>query len=74
MVQQLQSLLNDRFNFFVNDPKDSDIRVIVCGCPRACADRNSNDLEVPSRSVVGENDFEGLVDWLEGLEGKGDSR
>ncbi len=72
MVQQLQSLLNDRFVFSVNEPQDSDARVFVCGCPRACADKNSNDLEVPSRSVVGENDFESLVDWLEGLDGKGD--
>ena len=72
MVQQLQSLLNNRFIFAVNDPEDSDARVLVCGCPRACADQNSNDLKVPSRSIIGESDFKSLVDWLEGLDAKGD--
>ncbi len=72
MVQQLQSLLKDRFIFSVNDQQVSDIVVFVCGCPRACANKNSNNLKAPSRSIVGENDFKSLVGWLEGLDAKGD--
>lgn len=72
MVGRLQSLLKDRFIFFVNDQQDSDILLFVCGCPRACADEDSNHPQVPSRSVIGESDFDGLVDWLEGLGAKGD--
>jgi 4-hydroxybutyrate CoA-transferase len=72
MVQQVQSVLKDRFIFSVNDQQDSDIMLLVCGCPRACADKNSNDLNVPSRSIIGEGDFKSLIDWLEGLDAKGD--
>ncbi len=72
MVQRLQSSLKDRFIFSINDQQDSDIMVFVCGCPRACADKDSNCPQVPSRSVIGENDFNSLVDWLEGLGKKGD--
>ena len=46
--------------------------ILVCGCPRACADKTLGDLEVPSRSIVGENEFKSLIDWLEGLDEKGD--
>lgn len=72
MIQRVQSLLKDRFIFSIHDQKDSDIMVFVRGCPRACADKNSSDLEVPSRSIVGENEFKSLIDWLEGLDEKGD--
>jgi len=46
--------------------------VLVSGCPRACANKNSNHPEVPSRLIVGESDFKSLIDWLEGLDEKGD--
>ena len=72
MVQQVQSLLEDRFIFSIYDPQDSDIMLFVCGCPRACANKNSSHAEVPSRSVIGESDFRSLIDWLEGLDEKGD--
>jgi hypothetical protein len=72
MVRQVQSVFKDRFIFSIDDQQDSDIMVFVCGCPRACANRNSNDLKVPSRSVIGESDFKSLVDWLEGSAVKGD--
>jgi len=72
MVQQVQSLLKDRFIFSINDQQDSDIMLFVCGCPRACADKDSNHPQVPSRSVSGESDFKSLVDWLEGFGAKGD--
>jgi hypothetical protein len=72
MIQRLQCLLEDRFTFAVEELQDSDIIVLVNGCPRACADKNSNRPEVPSRSIIGESDFKNLIDWLEGLDEKGD--
>jgi hypothetical protein len=72
MVQQVQSLLKDRFIFSVNDLQDLDVMVLVSGCPRACANKKSNHPEVPSRLIVGESDFKSLIDWLEGLDEKGD--
>jgi hypothetical protein len=72
MIQRLQSLLEDRFIFAVDDLQDSHVVVLVSGCPRACADKNSNRPEVPSRSLIGESDFKSLVDWMERLDGKGD--
>jgi 4-hydroxybutyrate CoA-transferase len=72
MIQHVQSLLEDRFIFSIHDQQDSDIMVLVSGCPRACANKNSNHIEVPSRSIVGESDFKSLVDWLEALDEKGD--
>ena len=72
MVQQVQSVLKDRFIFSVNDQQDSDIMLFVCGCPRACADKESNNLKAPSRSITAESDLKSTVDWLEGLDAKGD--
>jgi len=72
MIQEIQSLLGDRFIFSLHDQKDSDIMILVSGCPRACANRNSSDLEVPSRSIVAENDFESLIQWLTAFDQKGD--
>jgi len=72
MVQQVQSLLKDHFIFSIYGQQDSDITVFVCGCPRACANKNSNHPEVPSWSIIGEGDFKSLIDWLEGLDEKGD--
>jgi hypothetical protein len=72
MVYQVQSLLKDRFIFSIYGQQDSDIMMFVCGCPRACSNKNSNHPEVPSRSMTGESDFKSLIDWLEGLDEKGD--
>jgi len=72
MIQRVQSLLKDRFIFSVNDLQDLDVMVLVSGCPRACVNKNSNHPEVPSRLIVGESDFKSLIDWLEGLDAKGD--
>ena len=71
VVQRVQSLLKDRFIFFVDDVQDSDIMVLVSGCPRACADKNSGNFELPSRSILGENDFESLIRWLAAFDQKG---
>ncbi len=72
MVQRLQSSLKDRFIFSINDQQDVDIMVCVCGCPRACADKDSNLRQAPSRSAIGESEFKSLIDWLEDLDEKGD--
>jgi hypothetical protein len=72
MIQQVQSSLKDRFIFSIHDQQDLDMMVLVNGCPRACANKNSNHPEVPSRSIVGENDFNSLIDWLKAFDEKGD--
>jgi len=72
MIQQVQSLLKDRFTFSIHGQQDLDIMLLVSGCPRACANKNSNHPEVPSRSIVGESDFKSLIDWLVALDEKGD--
>ncbi|MCJ7748527.1 MAG: hypothetical protein MUP27_12390 [Desulfobacterales bacterium] len=72
MIQQVQSLLKYRFTFSIHDQQDLDIMLLVSGCPRACANKNSNHPEVPSRSIVGETDFKSLIDWLVALDEKGD--
>ena len=64
MVQRVQSLLKDRFIFSADDLQDSDSVVLVSGCPRACADKNTSNLEPPFYSILGENDFESLIKWL----------
>ena len=72
VVQRTQSLLKDRFIFSVDDVQDSDIMVLVSGCPRACAERNSDNLEAPSHSILGENDFQSLIKWLITFDQEGD--
>jgi hypothetical protein len=72
VVQRVQSLFKNRFIFSVNDLQDSDILVLVSGCPRACAERNSGNLEVSSHSVLGENDFQSLIKWLAAFDQEGD--
>ena len=71
VIQRLQSLLEDRFIFAVDDLQDSDIMVLVSGCPRACANRNSGSSDVPSHPVFGEDDFESLIKWLTALDQEG---
>jgi len=72
VVQRVQSLLKDRFIFSVDDVQESDIMVLVNGCPRACADRNSGNSEASSHSILGENDFESLIKWLTAFDQEGD--
>jgi len=72
VVQRAQSLLKDRFIFSVDDVQDSDIMVLVSGCPRACAERNSDSLEAYSHSILGENDFQSLINWLAAFDQEGD--
>jgi hypothetical protein len=72
MIQRLQSLLEDRFTFAADDLQDSDVTVLVSGCPRACADKNSGCFETPSHSFPRENDFEGLIKWLTAFAQKDD--
>jgi len=72
VIQRLQSLLEDRFIFAVDDLQDSDIMVLVSGCPRACADKNSGSYDVPSHSILGENDFESLIKRLTAFNQKSD--
>jgi hypothetical protein len=64
MIQKVESLLENRFIFAVDNVQDSDIMMLVSGCPRACADKDSGNLKVPSQSIAGENDLESLIKWL----------
>ena len=64
VVQRVQSLFKDRFIFSVDDLQDSDRMVLVSGCPRACANKNSGNFEPLSHSILGEDDFESLIKWL----------
>ena len=70
MVERVQSRLEDRFLFLRHDQQDLDGLILINGCPRSCATENLNYKEVPYRSIVGENDFETLIDWLMALEKK----
>ena len=72
MIQRVQFRINDQFLFLRHDEPDIEVMVLVNGCPRACANKNSNHPEVPSRSIVGESDFKSLIDWLVALDEKGD--
>jgi hypothetical protein len=72
MIQRLRSLLEGRFIFAADDLRDSDIMVLVSGCPRACPDKDSGRYDVPSHSILGENDFESLIKWLTAFDQKGD--
>ena len=70
MIQQVQSLVGDRFVFLRQDQQDLDGRIAVNGCPRACAVRDLNQREVPYHSIE-EGGFEGLMEWLFTFEQKG---
>jgi len=70
MVERLQSRLKDRFLFLRHDQQDLDVLVLINGCPRSCATENLNHKEVPCHSIIGENDFETLMDWLSALNEK----
>jgi hypothetical protein len=70
MVERVQSRLEDRFLFLRHDRQDLDVLVLINGCPRSCATENLDHKEVPYRSIVGEKDFETLIEWLTGLNEK----
>lgn len=74
MIQKVQSLMEDRFFFLPHDQQDLDLLLLMNGCPRACADENSNRSEIPYCSILGENDFETLINWLITLNGQGEQR
>jgi len=72
MIHRVQFRFNDQFLFLRHDEPDIEVMLLVSGCPRACANKNSNHPKVPSRSIVGESDFKSLIDWLVALDEKGD--
>ena len=72
MIERLQSLVEDRFCFALHDRHDFDLLLVVNGCPRACANNNLTRAEFFSKSITEEKDFGDLVEWLAGLEEKGE--
>lgn len=70
MVERVQSRLKDRFLFLRYDQQNLDVLVLINGCPRSCATKNLDHKEVPYRSIVAQNDFETLMDWLTALNEK----
>ncbi|MGB9630196.1 MAG: hypothetical protein ACPL6D_16190, partial [Thermodesulfobacteriota bacterium] len=62
MVEKLQFLLGDRFNFTSYDQQDLDGLIFIQGCERACALESLNQREVPYLSVNKENECRGVVD------------
>ena len=70
IVERVRSRLKDRFLFLRYDQQDLDVLVLINGCPRSCATKNLEYKEVPYRSIVAENDFETLMDWLTALNEK----
>jgi hypothetical protein len=71
MVQEVHSLLENRFLFLRHDQKNLDGLILVSGCLRACATKNLSQTELPFRSVVKETEFESLIDWLATLDRSG---
>jgi hypothetical protein len=69
MVQRVQSLMSDRFLFRRHDQQDLDLLVLMNGCPRACAEKDLTQTEIPCRSIIEEIEFESLIDWLTALNG-----
>ena len=77
MVDQVRSNVEDRFIVSCRDTHDIDVLVCVNGCSRACADAVSNKTNgsrpaVPTRSIVDENEFGNLIEWLSGFDKNGD--
>ena len=72
VIQRVQSSLGDRFLFLRHDQKGLDLLILANGCPRACADQDLKETRVPCRSVTAESEFDSLVEWLAGLDRKGD--
>jgi hypothetical protein len=72
MVQRVKYKLEDQSLFLRYDQQNLDVLVLINGCNRACADKNLNQTKVPHRSIIGESDFESLIDWLASLNDKGE--
>lgn len=68
MVQRVKYKLEDQFLFLRNDQQDLDAVVLVNGCPRSCVEKNLNPKEVPCQLIIGESDFERLIEWLAALD------
>ena len=71
MLQKVHSLLKNRFLFLRYDQENLNGLILVSGCPRACASKNLDQTEILLRSVIEENEFENLIEWLTTLEGSG---
>ena len=68
MVEGMRSRLSDKFLFIRHDSlRGWDALMLVNGCFRSCATEDLNNKEVPHHSMVDENDFESLIDWLPSL-------
>jgi hypothetical protein len=67
-MQKVQSLMKDQFLFLRYDQKELDALVLMNGCPRACTEDNFNRSGIPYRSILRENDFEPLINWLKTLD------
>lgn len=72
MIKRVQSQFGNRFLFLPYDRENIEILLLINGCLRACACENLNPPEFPCRSVVGEEDYESLIHWLNAFEEKGD--
>jgi hypothetical protein len=72
MIQQLESLLKDRFIFSRHNQQDFDILVLVNGCPRACADKTFTLSGIPFRSIVEESGLKSLMAWVSVFDEKGE--
>ena len=64
MIQRLQSMVGEQFLFVRHDQQDLDGLITVNGCLRACAAKGLNQTEVSYHSVVKNNDFDSLMEWL----------
>lgn len=70
-VQKVYSSVKDRFLFLRHDQENLHGLILVSGCPRACASKNLDQTEILLRSVIEENEFETLIEWLTTLDGIG---
>jgi len=71
LVQKVHSSLKDRFLFLRHDQENLHGLILVSGCPRACASKHLDQTEILLRSVIEENQFENLIEWLTTLDGSG---
>ncbi len=71
MVERVRSSMKDRFLFLPHDQQDLDALVLINGCPRTCAEKGFSRIQIPFRSIIGETEFESLIDWLRTIDGKG---
>ncbi len=64
MMSQVRSRLGT-FSFVSGrDEKDPDLLLYVNGCQRACVEREPVSTRAPIRSIVSNEEFESLIDWL----------